>query len=456
MSARTIPRAATDDRLIDRLLNPVHQFLRIEAAGGILLLGCTLVALVWANSPWAAGYEHFWHSDLTVSFGDRVFRMSLGHFVNDGLMAIFFFVVGLEIKRELLVGELASLRKASVPIAAAIGGMLAPALIYVIVIAARGGHGYQGWAVPMATDIAFALGVMAMLGRRVPLSLKVFLTALAIVDDIGAVIVIALFYTSEISFLALGLATGMIVVSAVANRLGVRTPLVYAGIGLVMWLLLLQSGVHATIGGVLLALTIPASMRIKGTKFSAFARSMVDTFDEAGGHEKDILTNPRRQSAVGALQQACEHVQTPLNRLEHGLHPWVAFTIMPIFALANAGINLGAGFGDAAGSGIGVGVALGLLLGKPLGVCLATFIAVKAGLGPMPEGATWRMIIGTGFLAGIGFTMSLFIANLGFGAAGELQLAKTGILAGSLIAGVIGFVVLRAATIPPAGRASDS
>ena len=445
MAGPRSPGIELEQRPIDRVLGPFQRFLRVEAAGGILLLACTVAALIWANSPWAESYDRFWHTYLTFAFGAGEFKISLGHFVNDGLMAIFFFVIGLEIKREVLVGELASLRQAAVPIVAAVGGMVVPALVYVAIIAMRGGHGYEGWAIPMATDIAFALGILALLGPRVPLSLKVFLTALAIVDDLGAVLVIALFYTNDIAFGALGIAGGLLALAAVANVAGIRTPLVYALIGIVMWLMLLQSGVHATIGGVLLALTIPSKMRIRGAAFSKFARDMVGDFDDAGGHDEDILTSPKRQSAVYALEEACAQVQTPLNRLEHAMHPWVAFAIMPIFALANAGINLGAGFGDALGSGIGIGMVLGLVAGKSIGVSGAAYVAVKAGLGSIPEGATWKMIVGTGFLAGIGFTMSLFIANLGFEEPGELQLAKAGILAGSLVAGVVGFLLLRSA-----------
>jgi NhaA family Na+:H+ antiporter len=431
------------DRPIDRLLSPVQSFLRIEAAGGLLLLACTVIALVWANSPWADSYDEFWHTYLSVGFGEYKLKLSLAHFVNDGLMAIFFFVVGLEIKREMLVGELASIRQASVPIAAAIGGMVVPAVIYAVVNS--GGEAARGWAIPMATDIAFAVGIMAMLGKRVPLSLKIFLTAVAIVDDIGAVLVIAFFYTTEISFITLGLAAGLLAIAFVAARLGVRTPLFYAIIGIFMWLMLLKSGVHATIGGVLLALTIPATVRIQGSQFVAFARDAIDEFERAGGSHDEILTNPHRQSVLHGLEEASERVQTPLNRLEHDLHAWVAFLIMPIFALANAGVPLGKGFGDAVGTGVGAGIGLGLVVGKPLGVILATWIAVKLGIGSLPQGSTYRQVLGAGFLAGIGFTMSLFITNLAFRETDMLQLAKTGILVGSLIAGIVGFVLLRTA-----------
>ncbi len=392
---------------------------------------------------------------LVVGFGSHVLELSLAHFVNDGLMAIFFFVVGLEIKRELLAGELASPRKAAIPIAAAVGGMAVPALFYVAVNAMgnHNGEAMRGWAIPMATDIAFAVGIMALLGKRVPLGLKVFLTALAIVDDLGAVLVIALFYTSDISLPILGLANGALVLSMIANWLGIRQPLVYALIGVLMWLLLLSSGVHATVGGVLLALTIPSRVRIDGAQFASFARTAVDVFERSGVARDNILTNPDGQAAVAALEEACEHVQTPLNRLEHELHGWVAFAIMPIFALANAGVPLTGGVGAALGSGVGLGIVLGLAIGKPVGVMLATWIAVKMGLGDLPAGTSFKQIVGAGCLAGIGFTMSLFIANLAFPDSETLQLAKIGILTASLVSGVVGFLILR--SVSPVSTAGD-
>ena len=444
---------AAPQRPIDRLLSPIQGFLHIEAASGLLLLGFTAIALVWANSPWAASYDAFWHTYLKVGFGNAVLELSLAHFVNDGLMALFFFVVGLEIKRELLAGELSSARQAAIPIAAAVGGMLFPAGIYALLN--LGGGGMRGWGVPMATDIAFAVGIMALLGSRVPLGLKIFLTALAIVDDIGAVAVIAIFYTGDISMVALGAASGFLLLSVLANRLGVRSPLVYAVLGLLMWVMLLKSGVHATIGGMLLALTIPSRIRIDGSRFVIAAREAIDEFERSGGGERDILTNQHGQAAIHALEAGCEHVQTPLNRLEHGLHPWVAFAIMPVFALANAGVALGAGLGDAFGSGVGLGVGLGLVLGKPIGVMLFTWLAVRVGLGDLPNGTSWTQILAASFLAGIGFTMSLFIANLAFDGGAMLLSAKLGILAGSLVAGIIGFMLLRASvpTAPASHRA---
>ncbi|MHC5114963.1 MAG: Na+/H+ antiporter NhaA [Planctomycetota bacterium] len=454
--ASELPRA--EGRPIDWVLRPVQRFMRVEAMGGLLLLACTVIALVWANLPWTEAresYDHLWHTYLSLGFGENFkIKLSLAHFVNDGLMAIFFFVVGLEIKRELLVGELASMRRAAVPIMAAIGGMVVPALIYFGFN--PGGNDAQGWAIPMATDIAFAVGIMALLGRRVPLALKVFVTALAIVDDLGAVLVIAFFYTEGIEKSALYAAVSMLAVAFVLGRLGVRSPIVYVVIGFFMWNNLLTSGVHATIGGVLLAFTIPAKVRFDGARFVNFAREAIDRFEERGGNVQDITTRPRAQYAVHGLELACEHVQTPLRRLEHRLHPWVAFVIMPIFALANAGIYLGEGLGSAVGSGVGAGVALGLVVGKPVGVMLFTWIAVKSGFGDLPKGANWRQVLGAGFLAGIGFTMSLFIANLAFRYEEEqdlLLLAKVGILGGSLIAGIVGFVLLY--TSKPAEPGAD-
>ncbi|MHC4825243.1 MAG: Na+/H+ antiporter NhaA, partial [Planctomycetota bacterium] len=311
----------TDRRAIDRFLSPLVEFTRLEAAGGILLLICTAVAVAWANSPWRGSYFDFWHMPVAIEIGSLRLSESLAHWVNDGLMAIFFFVVGLEIKRELLVGELASPRKAAIPVAAAVGGMAVPALVYALVN--FGGNGMAGWAIPAATDIAFALGIMALLGKRVPLSLKVFLMALAIVDDIGAVLVIAFFYTSDVSWSALGAAGAVLALLVVANILHVRKPIVYVALGLLLWVAFLLSGIHATLAGVLLAFTIPSQFRIRGADFIAFSRHALDEFERAGGNENDLITNQARQRWVHGLEMACEHVDTPLLRLEHALVPWV-------------------------------------------------------------------------------------------------------------------------------------
>ncbi|MBN1343771.1 MAG: Na+/H+ antiporter NhaA [Phycisphaerae bacterium] len=434
-----------EDRPIDWLLMPFQAFLKTEASGGILLLACAAFALVWANSPWSQTYHDFWHTYVTIGFGQYALKESLAHWVNDGLMVIFFFVVGLEIKREVLVGELASPRKAAVPIAAAVGGMAAPALVYILLNLGR--PTLSGWAIPAATDIAFALGVMALLGPRVPTSLKIFLTALAIVDDIGAVLIIAVFYTSDISTTALIVAGAILVLLIAANLAGIRRPLVYGLLGVALWLAFLESGVHATVAGVILAFTIPSRCRIKGAAFVSFARRALDAFERGGGNEDDIVTNPARQSAVHALEVACEHVETPLTRMEHALHPWVSYAIMPVFALANAGVSLGEGIGQALTSSVGLGVMLGLIIGKQVGVTALTWLSIKANIGQRPAETTWPQIYSTSWLSGIGFTMSLFIANLAFPEQPEmLESAKIGILAGSLVAGVAGFVMLRSST----------
>ena len=441
MCAQPTAPPPTPARPIDRLLSPFQEFLRIEAAGGILLLAATAIALIWANSPWSQSYHDFWHIPITVGIGSFQLSHSLSHWVNDGLMVIFFFVVGLEIKRELLVGELASPRKAAIPIAAAIGGMAVPAIIYAAVNA--GGPAVKGWAIPCATDIAFALGVLAMLGKRVPVQLKIFLMALAIVDDIGAVLIIAVFYTSDVSVTALGAAAIILVLLILANVLHVRRITVYGVLGVLLWVAVLESGVHATIAGVLLAFTIPSKFRIDGAAFVSFARKTVDEFERAGGNENDVMVNRQRQRWVHGLEMACEHVQTPLVRLEHGLHPWSSFVIVPIFAMANAGVTLGAGIGDALTTRLSLGIILGLVLGKQAGIMFFTWLAVKLRLGSLADEINWKQVYAASWLAGIGFTMSIFIAYLGFGEGADLDTAKIGVLAGSLIAGVTGFVLLR-------------
>ena len=403
MITTTPPVPVGRERPISRVLYPLTAFMRAEAAGGIVLIGCALAALVWANSPWAGAYTALWATEITVG----PLSETLLHWINDGLMAVFFFVVGLEIKREVLVGELASLRQAALPIAAALGGMVVPAAIYTAIN--LGGAGLAGWGIPMATDIAFALGVLALLGRRAPTSLKVFLTALAIVDDLGAVLVIALFYTAQVSWAALGAAAGCLALLVALNRLGARHPLTYALLGLGLWAAFLASGVHATLAGVLLALTIPARTRVDTGEFFRRAHALLRHFDLAGEEAADIRTNADQQAALAELEDLAEGVQTPLQRLEHALHPWVAFVIVPLFALANAGVALGGGLGAALREPVTLGVVAGLLLGKQLGVTGAAWLAVRAGLADLPEGVTWRHVYGAGWLAGIGFTMSLFV-----------------------------------------------
>jgi NhaA family Na+:H+ antiporter len=426
---------------IEKLTYPIQEFLHKEASGGILLIIATVLALIWANSVFADSYHHLWHTYFTIELGNMALKYSLHHWINDGLMVIFFFVVGLEIKRELLVGELSSVKKASLPIAAALGGMIIPALFYVIFNS--GGEGATGWGIPMATDIAFVVGILALLGKRVPLALKIFVLALAIVDDIGAVLVIAIFYTAEISLVSLGLAGGILLLLIIMNKMGVRNILIYSIVGIFLWLAFLKSGVHATVAGVLLAFTIPSSSRINTKKFSNETDDLLKKFNNSGEHGANVLTNETRLSAIQKIEKNCEKILTPLQRFEHGLHPWVSFLIMPLFALANAGVTIGAGFGPAIIHPVSLGIILGLFLGKQLGIFAFSYFAIKLGFASKPEGVSWKKIYAASILAGIGFTMSLFIANLALGTEELLNISKVGILTGSLISGIVGFIILK-------------
>src|SRR5918995_6903206 len=431
---------------VERIVRPFQDFAHKQSTGGILLIMATVVALVWANSPWAESYAALWHTKLTVGVGDFSISKDLNHWINDGLMAVFFLVVGLEIKREILVGELSSIRGATLPVAAAVGGSLVPAAIYLSINA--GTEGSAGWGIPMATDIAFALGVLALLGEKAPVGLKVFLTALAIVDDIIAVLVIAFFYSSEISWGALGVGVVFLAALVVANLLGVGKTLVYAVLGIGLWLCFLLSGVHATIAGVLLALTVPAVSFMDPGAFLERSRYVLDRFEKAGEKGENVLANEERQAALHALNHAAYKLEPPLHELEHALHPWVVFAIMPLFALANAGVPLGEGIAEALSSPVALGIVLGLVVGKPLGITLFAWLAVRSGISELPGGINWRHVYGAGWLAGIGFTMSLFITDLAFSDSSLVDAAKLGILVASLTAGVVGWTILRGASSP--------
>jgi Na+:H+ antiporter, NhaA family len=427
---------------IERFMRPFQRFAHTESSGGIVLLLATIVALAWANSPWWESYHHLWETPMQLSFGGVDLEMSLHHFINDGLMVIFFFMVGLEIKREMLVGELATPRAAALPIAAAVGGMVFPALFYVFLN--RGGVGSAGWGIPMATDIAFALGILALMGPRVPLGLKVFLAALAIVDDLGAVLVIALFYTAELNLIALAIGGVVLLGLAALNVMGVRHPGTYTVLGLILWAAFLSSGVHATIAGVLLAMTIPARTRLDTDEFLQVGRGYLDEFEKSGVEGKDVLTNHEQQAAIQALENSCEAAQAPLQRIEHDLQLWVAFGIIPLFALANAGVHLDVNIGDAMAHPVTLGVILGLVLGKPIGITLLAWAAVRMGIASLPHGVGWGQIHAVSWLGGIGFTMSLFVANLAFGEGSALlDSAKIGVLTASTVAAAVGWILLR-------------
>ena len=428
---------------LDRVLSPFRAFAQKESSGGILLLISTVIALVWANSRWGDSYSAFWHLHLSVHLGDFSLSESLHGWINDGLMAMFFFVVGLELKREMIAGELSSRRHAAFPFAAALGGMVVPALIYTLLNAQT--VGARGWGIPMATDIAFALAILSLIPRGVPLTLKIFLTALAIADDLGAVLVIAIFYSSDISLENLAIGAVLLTVLIAANALGVRHPLVYAFFGGGVWLAFLFSGVHATVAGVLVAMTIPARSRINSAEFVARTKEVIDEFDRLDDDEVpgESVLGRKRLAGLFELKSAYESCATPLQLLETALHPWVVFFILPLFALANAGVELGSGSSGLITNPITLGVVLGLIVGKQIGITSFAWLAVRLGLAALPAGVTWRQIYGISCLGGIGFTMSIFIATLAFESASLLVAAKTGILLASLLSAVIGWVVVQ-------------
>lgn len=427
---------------IQQVVEPFQEFLHAESSGGILLLAVTVVALIWANSPWADTYHEIWNTPISIVVGSFALTETILEWINDGLMAMFFFVIGLEIKREILVGELASIRQAALPLAAAVGGTVVPAGLYWAFNA--DGPGRPGWGIPMATDIAFALGVLALLGPRVPVSLKVFLAALAIGDDLMAVMVIAIFYTSTISWLNLAIGAIFLTLLIAANVTGVRHVLVYCVLGIGgLWLAFLLSGVHATIAGVLAAMTIPARTKLGRVEFLERGRALLRRFEQVTSSGTSPLANQERHEVTQRLETAVRNVATPLQRLEQALHPWVTLVVMPVFALANAGVTLGAGVAETLFNPVAYGVIVGLLIGKPVGVLLSSGVVIRLGVAKLPDGVTWLHLMGVGFLAGIGFTMSLFITDLAFGQAEASASAKIGILLGSAVAGLIGWSVLR-------------
>lgn len=451
MNHTTSPTAAYPETLLDRLLHPIRRFIQAETSSGIVLLSAAVLAMILANTGAAAAYFQLWDVQLTVGGESFGLTQPLHAWINDGLMVIFFFLVGLEIKRELLVGQLASVRQAALPITAAIGGMIVPASLFAIFNA--GSESAAGWGIPMATDIAFAIGVLALLGNRVPLGVKVFLTAFAIVDDLGAVLVIAFFYTSDLALGALGVAAVVMALLVAANKLGVRHPAVYTLLGIVLWLAFLQSGVHATVAGVLLAMAVPARTRIDAERFVTESRARLDEFEKAGPVGGAILPNPAQQATLDAIEAGAQDVQAPLQRMEHKLQAFVGFLIMPVFAFANAGVAVEGSLMEVLTQPVAMGIALGLILGKPIGVTFFSWLAIRTGLAVIPAGTGMRHIVGAGMIGGIGFTMSLFIAELAFAGTAFLETAKLGILMASLTAGIIGYLFLRAT--PPAARTEE-
>jgi len=440
------PWRHSDDLIPRRCVRPALEFTQTEAAGAIVLLAATIVALLWANSPWGESYFEFWDIHITFEVGGFHFDESLKHFVNDGLMAIFFFVVGLEIKRELVVGELNSVKKASLPAVAALGGMIVPALVYVAFVASSGpSDAIAGWGIPMATDIAFSVGVLALLSTRVPVGAKLFLLALAIVDDIGAILVIAIFYTDDLAFGWLILAAGALALIGVARKAGIRSGIFYLPLALLVWFAFLESGVHATVAGVILGLLVPARAYYSDVDFRRRAGWILDRWD------RDAVSpqaHARLDQDAMELSAIAKESVSPLERWEHALHPWSSFVIIPLFALANAGVRfVDIDVIEAVTSPIALGVSVGLVVGKPVGIALATWLGLKLNVGQLPRNTTFVHVIGLGFLAGIGFTVSLFISELAFRSSPDAHLfsdeAKIGIFIGSIVAGVAGYLFLR-------------
>lgn len=428
-------------RPVDRLMRPVHAFSEYRGVGAGLLVFAALVSLVLANSSLAESWTHLLHLDAGVTIGDWSFQKSLRHWVNDGLMAIFFFHVGLEVKRETTVGDLAEPRRAAMPSIAAAGGMLVPALIYFAIN--YGTNAADGWGIPMATDIAFALGVLSFVGDRVPRSLKVFLTALAIVDDIGAVIVIALFHTDTVALGSLALAFLLLGVAVLLNRLQARSLPVFFLVGFCVWLAFVESGVHATVAALLMAFTIPAKTHIHGEKLRHNVEQHLQQLLEIGAPRDRDLNSPAQQDALDRLTDTVRRAGTPLQRLEIDMAPWVTFLVLPIFALVNAGVAISGDVSELFADPVALGVMLGLVLGKPVGVCGFVWIALKLKLAELPENVALRHVAGSAFLAGIGFTMSLFIADLAFNGNSNADGAKFGILVASSVSALLGLLWLK-------------
>lgn len=430
------------ERAFKRVLTPFEEFIHHQTTSGLLLMGAAIIALFLANGSLAEAYQHFIHTPVKVAIGDWGIDMSLHHWVNDALMALFFFVVGMELKREIMAGELSDIRQAALPIVAAIGGMVVPALIYIAFN--HEGAAMHGWGIPMATDIAFAVGALALLANRVPKALITFLVALAIADDLGAVLVIALFYTNELSLFWLAVSAAFFAVLLTFNFAGIRNAIPYFVIAVILWYALLQSGVHATLAGVLGAFSVPARSKYDPNLFADRINELIDRYIASRKKDDSPLTNKKLYTVVQNLEESVNGVQTPLQRLEHIWHLPVAFIVIPIFAIFNAGIPIQFNsLSDTLTHPVMLGVAFGLFFGKFIGITGACWLALKFGIGQLPTGTRFSQIAAVSILGGIGFTMSIFIAELGFvGQAENLLMAKTGVLLASLFAGVIGYIWL--------------
>jgi Na+:H+ antiporter, NhaA family len=428
-----------------KIIIPFRRMITQSSTSGILLFIVTIISLIIANSPFSDSFQQLWNTKIGFNIGSFSINKPLLLWINDGLMSVFFFVVGLELKREIVAGELSNRNNATIPFIAGIGGMLVPALIYYGFNSAEAGEALIGWGIPMATDIAFALGVLYLLGNRVPLSLKVFITALAIIDDLGAVLVIALFYTSEISLTNLATGGGFLATMALANIFGIRSTLFYGILGIGgLWLAFLLSGVHATIAAVLAAFTIPSKYVYDKETYLCKAKLLVRKYSLLPKNKKKLLAE-EQYLLLDNLKKCTDKALPPLQKIEHSLHSMVAFIILPIFALANAGVSFSGGFLANLNSPISLGIIFGLIFGKVIGIVGSVYLADKLKLIHLPNTLTYPLIIGTGFLAAIGFTMSLFITSLAFENEVYIYQAKIGILTASLIAGALGYFILKSA-----------
>jgi len=430
------------EKAFNKIATPFEHFIHAQTTTGMILMFMTLLALILANTPLTEGYNHFFHTTIDLNVGSWKLSHSLHHWINDGLMAIFFFLIGLEIKREILVGELSNLKVAILPILAAIGGMVFPALIYFSINS--GGAGVNGWGIPMATDIAFAISALVLLGKRIPTALVTFLVAFAIVDDLGAVLVIAIFYTEQIHMLPLALAGGAFLILVLFNRFGIRMILPYFIVGLFLWFFMLESGVHATIAGVIAAMAIPSKPKETEHDFTRHTRNLLDEY-ESYETEKNKINEENQKAILINIQDRIEAMKSPSARLERSLHLPVALIIIPLFALANAGISIDfSSIGTTLMQPVSLGIIAGLILGKVLGIFGVAWLAIKLKIAQLPKESSMAQIFGVAFLGGIGFTMSIFVADLAFVGQAELIFqAKIGILCASLFAGFFGFFWLR-------------
>lgn len=430
------------EKAFKRIATPFEHFLHAQTTTGLVLMFMTVLALILANSPLAEVYAHFFHMKIDFNIGSWALSHTLHHWINDGLMAIFFFIIGLEIKREILAGELSNIKVAMLPILAAVGGMVFPAMIYLSINSGTEGAG--GWGIPMATDIAFAISALVLLGKRVPPALVTFLVALAIVDDLGAVLVIALFYTDTINTMALGLSGVMFLIMVAFNRFGIHMILPYFIVGLFMWFFMLESGVHATIAGVIAALTIPSKPKQAPITFAKDTKDLLDDYEKYPV-TTDHVMHEKQKALLLNIKDNIDAVGTPSSKLEHDLHLPVALIVIPLFALANAGIAIDfASIGDTIVEPVSLGIIAGLILGKVIGIFGVSWLAIKMKIAKLPENSTMSQIFGVSFLGGIGFTMSIFVADLAFVNTPELIFqAKVGILAASLFAGLFGYFWLK-------------